>query len=144
MDKSSSPTPQTFGEMLAFVAQQQVRLQERSSEQIAAQNARFETLVSKPPAARKAESLKYHGLMNEDLELCVFTLEPYYHPLVVEESPGYVNMVAYNLASTPMNRYRQFVADCDRPGVIRTWTTFNYALRKRFLPPPDNENVLHE
>ncbi|ETM33525.1 hypothetical protein F441_19898 [Phytophthora nicotianae CJ01A1] len=58
MDGSSIPTPQTFGEMLQFFSQQQSRLQEHISEQIAAQNARFETLTSKPPAARKAEPPK--------------------------------------------------------------------------------------
>ncbi|KAE9292074.1 hypothetical protein PF008_g25170 [Phytophthora fragariae] len=106
MDQSSSPTPQTFGEMLAFVAQQQVQFQERLSEQIAAQNARFETLVSKPPAARKAEPPKYHGGMNEDLDLWFFTIEQYYadyHPLMGEESPGFVTMISCHLARTPMN-----------------------------------------
>ncbi|OWZ07997.1 hypothetical protein PHMEG_00019531 [Phytophthora megakarya] len=39
--------------------------------------------------------------------------------------------------------YRQFVADCDRSQVVRTWETFKAAMRKRFLPP-DHEYCLRE
>ncbi|KUF81976.1 hypothetical protein AM587_10001242 [Phytophthora nicotianae] len=38
---------------------------------------------------------------------------------------------------------RQFVAECDRAGTVRTWVTFKTALRKRFRPP-SNEYMLRE
>ncbi|ETI39822.1 hypothetical protein F443_14628, partial [Phytophthora nicotianae P1569] len=47
------------------------------------------------------------------------------------------------LAPTPMNWYRQFVADCERSQVVRTWDVFKNAMRKRFLPP-DYEYMLRE
>ncbi|ETN17911.1 hypothetical protein PPTG_21711 [Phytophthora nicotianae INRA-310] len=105
--------------MLQFYSQQQSRLRE----QIAAQNARFETLTSKPPAARKAEPPKYHGTLSENLELRFFTIEQYYadyHPLMVEESPSFVTMISCHLASTPMNWYRH----------IRTTVLYQQGLRK--------------
>ncbi|ETI31990.1 hypothetical protein F443_21133 [Phytophthora nicotianae P1569] len=52
-------------------------------------------------------------------------------------------MVSCHLAPTPMNWYRQFVAECDRAGTVRTWAAFKTALRKRFLSP-DNEYMLRE
>lgn len=139
-------TPQTFGEMMQFFAQQNAMFQAQLREQIDAQAARFDHLASKPLAARKAEPPKYQGTRNEDLDLWFFTVEQYYsdyHPIMNENSPAFVNMVSCHLAPTPMNWYRQFVADCDRNQVVRTWATFKAAMRKRFLPP-DNEYLLRE
>ena len=144
MDASNAP--QMFSEMLQFFAQQQEQFHARMNEQIAAQAVRLEAITSKPPAARKAEPPKYHGTLNEDLELWFFMIEQYYadyHPIMVENSPAFVTMVSCYLAPTPMNWYRQFVAECDRAQIVRTWETFKGAMRKRFLPP-DNEYMLRE
>ena len=103
-------------------------------------------MLAKPRAARKAEPPQYMGTLEEDLELWFFTIEQYYseyHLIMAEDSPTFVTMVSCYLAPTPMNWYRQFVMECERSRVTRTWDTFKRALRKRFLPP-DNEYHLRE
>ena len=52
-----------------------------------------------------------------------------------EESPQFVTMIICNLGITPMNWYRQFMAECDATSHVKTWAAFKDGMRRRFIPP---------
>ncbi|POM68538.1 Hypothetical protein PHPALM_15293 [Phytophthora palmivora] len=103
--------------MRAFFAQQQAKFQVHLSEQIATQNARFETLASKPPVARKPNHPNITGCKGEDPDLWFVAIKQgaiWFRPDDCVSSSPY----PYELVPS------SFVTECDRSETVRTWTTF--------------------
>ncbi|KAE8954451.1 hypothetical protein PR001_g32487, partial [Phytophthora rubi] len=138
--------PNTFGELIEALNRQQANFQAMMQHQFAASEARLDALSTKAPAARKSQPPTHQGRLTEDLELWFFSIEQYYadyHPQMVEDSPQFVTVISCHLGVTPMNWYRQFLAECDTTGRTKSWGAFKAAMRRRFLPL-DHEFVLRE
>ncbi|OWZ18146.1 LOW QUALITY PROTEIN: hypothetical protein PHMEG_0007818 [Phytophthora megakarya] len=109
--------------------------------QYTASEVRIDALSARPTGARKCQPPTDEGKLDEDLELWFFAITQFYadyHPQMTDESSQFVTMVLCHLGVTPMNWYRQFVAECDACSRVKSWDVFKDAMRRRFLPPTAN------